>query len=412
MRRARLVKTCAALAGFLTASLPPASGAPEDFALEPYQMVRSLQLIQDRIANGDSAAMPMQRKLLEMIDARLQKTDIDAFTKERNFRALLMYAMSGGNPTTVTELLAKAKVGPADRILAKGVMAYINGHPADAIAALRNVNPLAEEPELGAFLALVKGSVLAVENPASALSLLDQARLLAPGTLIEEAALRRSMALTAQLGDKARFLRVSDEYIRRFLHSPYAGQFADSFVAGVMKLHPGLDINAIAAVVSDMDAQHQRFMYLRLARAGTLAGRIELAAFASKHAEPPATGSEVPSDPRAGLYASIASIPSGNIAEIVSKLQAINPDRLSESDRQLRDAALHIAREVSARPPMPEGVRPRASKTPADKNATPPPTANAAPKPDLASVKATETMVSQAHQQLQSIDKLLQETPE
>ncbi len=32
--------------------------------LPPYQMVRSLQLVQDRIAAGDHAALPIQRKLL------------------------------------------------------------------------------------------------------------------------------------------------------------------------------------------------------------------------------------------------------------------------------------------------------------------------------------------------------------
>ena len=36
-------------------------------------MVRSLQLVQDRIASGDDAALPMQRKLLEMIDKRLRE---------------------------------------------------------------------------------------------------------------------------------------------------------------------------------------------------------------------------------------------------------------------------------------------------------------------------------------------------
>jgi chemotaxis protein MotC len=409
MRRTLLAGTSAAITA-LIAGLSPAFATPADFALEPYQMVRSLQLIQDRIANGDSAAMPMQRKLLEMIDARLQKTDIDAFTKKRNFRALLMYAMSGGNPRTAGELLAKAKVDPADRILAKGVMAYINGRPADAIVALRGVDPLAEEPELGAFLALVKGSVLSVKAPAQALSSLDQARLLAPGTLIEEAALRRSLALTAQLKDTARFLRISDEYFRRFLNSPYAGQFADTFVAGVVRLHPGLTLEAIAAVVSDMDAEHRRFIYLRLARAGTLAGQADLAAFASKRAEPPSDDGKGKADPRAGLYASIASITSGNIADVIGKLQAIDPDRLSESDQRLRDAALRIAHEVSARPPTPEAAAPRKAGNMAGKEA--PPTTPLSQKPSLASVKATETLVSQARQKLQSIDKLLQETSE
>ena len=409
MRRALLAETCAAMAAMLMASVPPALCAPADFTLQPYQMVRSLQLVQDRIANGDSAAMPMQRKLLEMIDARLRQADIEEFGKERNFRALLMYAMSGGNPATATELLARVKAGPADKALASGVMAYVNGRPADAIKALRDVNPLAEKPELGAFLALVKGSVLALEDPAGALSCLDQARLLAPGTLVEEAALRRSLTLSAQTGDKARFLRISDQYIRRFLHSPYAGQFADSFVSGIVRLRPAIDLNVIAATVADMDAEHRRFIYLRLARAATLAGQTDLAVFASKRAEPSGDAHGVPPDPRAGLYASIASITSANVGEVIRKLEAIDPQRLSDSDRQLRAAALRIAREVTARPSLPD-AQIDTPETAADRNAAPPFGGNAEPKPDMAAVKATETLVSQTRQQLHAIDKLLQET--
>ena len=55
-------------------------------ALEPYQMVRSLQLVQDRIAVGDHAALPMQRKLLEMIDERLRSASSHDFVDQRNFR--------------------------------------------------------------------------------------------------------------------------------------------------------------------------------------------------------------------------------------------------------------------------------------------------------------------------------------
>ncbi|MGN6583160.1 MAG: chemotaxis protein MotC [Rhizobiaceae bacterium] len=408
MRRTRSAASCTAAAVILMAAAPCAFGAPSNFQLQPYQMVRSLQLVQDRIANGDSAAMPMQRKLLEMIDERLKRTGIAEFKEQRNFRALLMYAMSGGNPRTVTELLAKAEISPADKALAKGVMGYINGRPADAIEALKGVDPLAEEPELGAFLALVKGSVLASVSPARALSALDQARLLAPGTLIEEAALRRSLALAVQAGDKARFLRASDQYVRRFLHSPYAGQFADSFVSGVVGLRPAIRLDAIAAVISDMDAEHQRFIYLRLARAAALEGQTDLAVFASKRAEPPA--GDTPSDPRAGLYASVASITSTDVGEIIEKLQAIDPQQLSESDRQLRDAALRIAREVTARPPTPEAAKLIAPKIATDEGAPPALNGDTAQKPGMLAANATETLVSQTRQQLQSIDKLLQET--
>ncbi|MGT2464327.1 hypothetical protein ACVOMV_00160 [Mesorhizobium atlanticum] len=82
-------------------------------ALQPYrQLVRSLQLIQDRIAGGDHAALPMQAKLLEMIDARIRDANAEDFKEPKNFRALLVYGMSGGNPVTVATAASRAMTDP------------------------------------------------------------------------------------------------------------------------------------------------------------------------------------------------------------------------------------------------------------------------------------------------------------
>ena len=96
------------MAGLLAlgAALPAAaSGTDTSAALEPYQIVRSLELVQDRLAGGDHASQPMQRKLLEMIDSRFATKEGARFDNELNRRALLVYAMSGGNPDTVKAAL-------------------------------------------------------------------------------------------------------------------------------------------------------------------------------------------------------------------------------------------------------------------------------------------------------------------
>ena len=80
--------------------------------------------------------------------------------------------------------------------------------------------------------------------------MLDRARLLAPGTLVEEAALRRSIAVAAKLGDAKRFLRLSEQYVRAYLRSPYASQFADAFVAGVVTLNATIDREAMVDVAA------------------------------------------------------------------------------------------------------------------------------------------------------------------
>ena len=78
--------TSLALAGATVVAVATTSSA----ALEPYQMVRSLQLVQDR-TQAAIMPLPMQRKLLEMIDTRLAKCRAGQFDDERNFDALLIY---------------------------------------------------------------------------------------------------------------------------------------------------------------------------------------------------------------------------------------------------------------------------------------------------------------------------------
>ncbi|TGT02599.1 chemotaxis protein MotC, partial [Mesorhizobium sp. M2D.F.Ca.ET.171.01.1.1] len=102
--------------------------------------VRSLQLIQDPIAGGDHAALPMQAKLLEMTDARIRAADAEDFKDPKNFRALLVYGMSGGNPVTVEAAASRATTDPQSLAIAKGIVAYLNGRPAAAIEILKPID--------------------------------------------------------------------------------------------------------------------------------------------------------------------------------------------------------------------------------------------------------------------------------
>jgi chemotaxis protein MotC len=341
----------AALAAHCLVASAAAARADDATELMPYQMVRSLQLVQDRIANGDQAALPMQRKLLEMIDQRFRETDSEDFVDERNYQALLVYAMSGGNPATIDGLLARLHLSETDRALGSGIVAYLKGDIASARTALDPVDPLKLSPDLGAFFALVKGSVMGSDDPAAALRMFDEARLLSPGTLVEEAALRRSIALDARSGNAPHFLDVSDQYVRRFLLSPYASQFADAFVAAVVALHAGIDLSQVDQVIAGMDPERQKVIYLRLARRAAIDGISDLSAYASAKADAIRIGgADSASDPRTLLYSSLASLTSDNVDTVMPKLRAIDPSRLSESDRKLLAAAEAIAAEVTAGP--------------------------------------------------------------
>ncbi|MBZ9762241.1 chemotaxis protein MotC [Mesorhizobium sp. CA8] len=350
--------------GGAVALLLLAAGSPAAFAqdaLQPYQLVRSLQLIQDRIAGGDHAALPMQAKLLEMIDARMRNADAEDFKEPKNFRALLAYGMSGGNPVTVAAAASRATTDPQSLAIAKGVVAYLNGRPAEAIEMLRPIDPMGVPADLGAFLALVKGSLLATDDPAAALTLLDEARLLSPGTLVEEAALRRSVGIAAAQGDAARFALASTQYVASYLYSPYASQFADAFVSGVITLHMAISQDKIADITSMMDPEREKVIYLRIARRAAIDGMTELSAFASAKAELGRNGNGNQDDSRTQLYSSLSTMTSANVDEVRAKLGKIDRGKLSQSDRDLLDAAQAVAGEVIA----PVKAAPKADAAPA-----------------------------------------------
>lgn len=339
----------AGLVGLLTlgAAFPVVAAAEAPSGLEPYQIVRSLELVQDRLAGGDHASQPMQRTLLEMIDTRFATRESAGFENELNRRALLIYAMSGGNPATVEAALAHLGKDDPNRKLAEKVLFYVNGKPKEAIDAFVTVDPMAYTPDIGMYLALIKGSMLSEAEPENALALLDRARLLAPGTLVEEAALRRSLAIAVTLGDARRFLRLAEQYVLVYLRSPYASQFADAFVAGVVALHATIDRQAIVRLAALMDREQEKVIYLRIARRAAIDGLIELAAFAATQAE------GIADDPRAELYSSLSSMTSGKVPEVLDRLSRIDRDRLSDKDRRLLDAANAVAAGMTIAPRQP-----------------------------------------------------------
>jgi len=388
MRRAaglRMVMLAALTGGLTTAGRA-------DGALQPYQMVRSLQLVQDRIAAGDHAAMPMQAKLLEMIDARFRAAGAGDFEDAKNLRALLVYGMSGGNPATVGSTAAGLALDATDKAVASGVVDYLGGRPANAIKAFEPVDPMTLPPDLGAFVALVKGSLLATDDPAQALRLLDEARLLSPGTLVEEAALRRSIGLAVDTGDAARFALASAQYAARFLHSPYASQFADSFVSGVVALNMSIDLDKVADITAMMDAEREKVIYLRIARRAAIDGLTDLSAFASAKVERHDGGADAERDPRALLYTSLSTMTSATVDDLATTLRKIDRSRLSQSDRSLLDAAQAVTRGMTAPPAVAAPPAPAMPAPPAVAGSdTAPRSADTATAADLPPVEGIES---------------------
>jgi chemotaxis protein MotC len=319
-------------------------------ALEPYKLIRSLQFVQDSVVRGDHSAMEMQRFLLGVIDSRLRSADQTVFDDPRNVDAALIYAMSGGNPETLEILALQDKFGNFDDEITTVVRAYLNGRAAKTKTTLAEVVEIYRDTRIGPYITLIAANVTAALNDSSALELFDWARLTAPGTLVEEAALRRSLFIAARQNLVDEALEYAQLYARRFINSPYAGQYADLLVDLVVLNYSKVGDERLSEILAFMDRPRKREVYLRIARKAVITGLRDLAVFASGKAEELLSPEDRMPKALADLYKGMAKVPTDGVDAVLENLNAVSERQLSPRDRALRTAARIVAAEVMRKP--------------------------------------------------------------
>jgi len=137
-------------------TLVPGSGRTEDQQdLPPYKMLRSLQFVQDSVVLGDNSAAEMQRFLLTTLDERLRSADKSVFDDQRNVDAVLIYAMSGGNPATLEYLMARDVDGRIDNRVADVLRKYLSGKGLLVVNTTAEAAKEYRDKKIGPYLSLV-----------------------------------------------------------------------------------------------------------------------------------------------------------------------------------------------------------------------------------------------------------------
>ena len=330
--------------------MPGVVRAQDQDNLPPYKMLRSLEFVQDSVVLGDSSAEEMQRFMLSTIDERLRTADKSVFDDSRNVDAAMVYAMSGGNPATLEFLMQRDLNGNFDNRVADVLRKYLSGKGLLVVNTLADIATEYRDKKIGPYLSLVAGNVMSAKNPKAALKLYDWARLTAPGTIVEESALRRSIALTTDAGMVHEGLAYAQRYTRRYLHSPYASQFADLFVQLVVDHSAEVKQQDIVDILAFMDPPRQREVYLRMARRAAVAGKTDLAALASSRAQDIASDGSDAFNALASFYGGVAGVSTPDIGVAVRNIDQIPAGELNQNDRKLRDAARAVADEIMREP--------------------------------------------------------------
>lgn len=346
----RLVKAALGLMLALAATVPIRA---EDNPKEPFELVRALRVLQDEIARGNREAHLAQQQLMADLPAQLMATQPKLWKEPRNTRAAIVYVLSGGDPRVLRKLLARGDMpGPATH-LAQGALAYAEGRDDDARAFLLGFDARRLDPGLAGAVALAQSALVAEADPEKASGFLDQARLLAPGTLVEEAALRRQILLLPLAGQLDKLDLLLTRYMRRFGRSYYARAFWRQLaveVAGLEQKEQMPQVTRLEALSAGLDDNDRLDLYLAVAREGIARGKVNLVSFATGEAMQ-SLATDGPGALRAQVYGAAALVLTEDYEQAVDRLAAIPREQLTKEDAELADAALSIALQIRRPPP-------------------------------------------------------------
>jgi chemotaxis protein MotC len=366
---------------------------------KPVQMVRTLQLMQDQIAAGSTEAHMGQRGLLTILDDRFMNLEPALWTEGKNVQAAIAFVLSGGNPQILRKLLEMSNPSlPAEhRAFVEGTLAYVEGREEEARNRLLSMDAQALPPMLGAQLALVQSALLVRTDAKKSADLLDFVRLQAPGTLLEEGALRRQVFVASQTGDTKKFLALSSDYLRRYRHSVYAGNFRQRLASALTRIDFGKDpglFDGVVEMLKDLEPDARRDLYLLTARSSIDQGLTKSARVLAEKALELSEGNAT-STVRAKLYFAAAMIVSPDtIGPAVKDLQNLDRSLLAGSDVTLLDSALSMASQIRQMPGAKVAEDTGKSSAASDKI-----------KPASAPASAQSGGIQQASEQLQAVSK-------
>ncbi len=359
-------------------------------AAEPWDYLRAWQNLQDGLARGDGKARLAAVRMNAYLDRYFFSLPVETWKKRANAEALFIYALSGGNPRTIDRLLKErdtgkaearekaqvearaeggneaeagkgaedeARIGLPEGALA-GAAAYARGRNGLAWRLLREV----KEESLGlnarAQLLLVKASLHASVKPREALSALARVRLLKPGTLAEETALRRGLLLAGREEDEKALLRLASAYLRRFRHSFYMADFLRVLARFSVLLElekPPFIIQRLERELGLLKRREQALFHAAVARGALVEGKRRLARLAAQRAlalYPDVRDFSI----RMRLWLAAAEVARPRPEGILKELQELDASRLPEEDRRILQAALVVGREIVREPVLPEMV--------------------------------------------------------
>jgi chemotaxis protein MotC len=316
------------------------------------EMTSDLQVLQARMAAGDKSAYSLAQSRLRAIAAAIAAAKPEVWRDKSETNAVAIYMLSGGQPREVARLLESGDVPASTDPLLRGALAYASGREREALALLGGIDPNKVSLRLAGQLAFAQSVLLTSRDPKRAVALLDLARTYSPGSLVEEASLRREILLVGEQHDPDRAAFLARQYVSRFGHSIYAENFIQGLAEATIKNGLGDNVDRLMKfkpLLTLVTPEQRHAFLLTIARAAIIDGDYRVGAAAAREAASDAQKGSV-DEARAQLYMAATQFVGPDYDAGVAALGNVDRSRLPKPDQALLTAATFAATHLREPP--------------------------------------------------------------
>ena len=316
---------------------------------QPWRLVRGLQRAQDNIIAGRPRAEDAYRLLLVNLSRVMASLDNSVWNHERNVDALATFILLGGNTELGYKALQKTQLDELQTQPLKASLAFAQRDLARAQRLLAEFDPSALPPSMAAHFALARSMAVAATDIELAKTYLNEARKLAPGTLVEEAALRRLIRIAGETRSFDDLVFLSKTYMSRFRNSYYFKDFLTNVSFGLVRMPKEREedvLSLLKQILANADMSEKVGVAIYVSRHSTLAGKKTLSYWTSE------LGLDLLPEgsrdyARLQLYKSaIDVVEKEKVPAALGMLEALQDFDFSEKDKLILSSALLLGKQI------------------------------------------------------------------
>ncbi|MFK5979810.1 MAG: hypothetical protein QM488_13080, partial [Rhizobiaceae bacterium] len=333
-------------------SLEPLPKGPN----QPWRLIRHLQLLQDKIVQGKPNALANYRDaLVDMSHKLLEDDRVGTWAHERNLMAAATYLLIGGDPDVGRHAFDMSNLSLIQKLPLAAAIAYVDRKYSRAGRLLMAIDIDRLPGSAKGQFALVQAMATPSTKTGKAIGHLEQARRFAPGTLTEEAALRRLIRIAAESADKPEgvdvFFNHANAYFRHYSNSFYATDFLRNYGFGLVQTPDDVGERALAhlkSVVPSLKKEQQIFMIAIVARNAVVLGKLDIGRWASDWLlENVGPGDKLHA--RIELYQLATSLlDADSYADSAKRLKKLPVEYLGKSDMSLYKALTQLSSRIGS----------------------------------------------------------------